>query len=146
MALAVSSSHGMSVCPQTSSLLFLGLLGHTLASSHVGSLLLGKLWWARGKTACHPSSSCAFGRVLGMGSQWRNPYVLGSTFPRFIVVLPWGSSIVVHSLGQRSRPTLPHREAKVSVVGFPCWSQLKSWHSRVMRVVVEGVGGVEEGN
>ena len=33
---------------------------------------------------------------------------------------PGGSGVVVvHSLGQRSGPTLPHREAKVSVVGSP---------------------------
>ena len=48
---------GLSIRPRTSSLLFLGLPGQTLASNPVGSSqLFGELWWARGKTACRPSS------------------------------------------------------------------------------------------
>ena len=32
---------------------------------------------------------------------------------------PGGSGVVVHSLGRRSGPTLPHHEAEVSGVGSP---------------------------
>ena len=104
----------LSVRPRTSSLLFLGLPGQTIVLSLVGSS--SELWWARGKTARHPSSLCAFGRVLGMGFNEGTPTSWGR-LPLASSYSPGGSGVVVHSPGRRSGPTLPHREAKVSEWG-----------------------------
>ena len=77
---------------------------------------LGELWWARGKTTRHPSSLCAFGRVLGMGFNEGTPTSWGR-LPLASSYSPGGSGVVVRSPGRRSGPTLPHREAKVSEWG-----------------------------
>ena len=68
--LPVSLLYGLSVRPRTSSLLFFGSAGadHRLEPCRLIESL-GELWWTCGKTARRPSSLCAFGRVLGMGSQ-----------------------------------------------------------------------------
>ena len=118
--LPVSLLHGLSVRPPTD-LIFV-VFGSARADHRLEPCRLieslGELWWARGKTARHPLSLCAFGRVLGMEFDEETPTSWGR-LPLASPYSPGGSGVVVHSPGRRSGPTLPHREAKVSGVGSP---------------------------
>ena len=109
----------LSVRPWTSSLLFFGSAGQTIVLSPVGSsnrlVSFGGLMEKRLVVCrrCAPLIGCwEWGLNEETPTSWgRLP--LASSYS------PGGPGVIVHSLGRRSGPTLPHCEAKVSGVGFP---------------------------
>ena len=119
--LPVSLLHGLSVRPPTDLVfvVFRGLPGQTIVLSLVGSsnclVSFGGLVERRlvVRRHCAPLVGCwEWGLNEETPTSWgRLP--LASSYS------PGGSGVVVHSLGWRSGPTLPHCEAEVSGVGSP---------------------------
>ena len=112
VGLPVSLHHGLSVCPLMDLVVVVfGLLAQTVAVSLAGSSSFRCESWSAHVTARRPPGAAGADRVVPK----RTPChleVVSSCSPK-------GLGVAVQSPGrqERTHPTLPHREAKLSEVG-----------------------------